>query len=121
MLQTDAVGAEHTAHAARNFDRHGHVGPLAKTDLGGQQSARILQAAELVRQQLRLGNSLQRIDELVLRQLKRGDRPAELLAHTRILQRCLIARHRGSHRAEDDAEPRLIQRRQRTAQTLHPG
>src|SRR5437870_3897772 len=110
VLQADAVAAEHAPHAPRDFERHRHVSALAQTDLRRSQPTRVLEPPELIRQQLTLADTLQRIDELVLRQLESANRSTKLLAKFRVPERGFVARHRRTHHAEDNPEPGLVER-----------
>src|SRR5438874_353776 len=84
VLEADAVGAEDAASRAGNLEGHRDVGALAEADLLRPQAAGVLQAAELERQELALGEAGQHVDELLLRELERGDRAIELLPQLRV-------------------------------------
>src|SRR5262249_25082956 len=60
----------------------------------------------------------QHVDELALRELKAADRTIELHARLGIVECRFVARAGRAHRTPNDAEARLVQARQRTAQPL---
>src|SRR5204863_3717188 len=84
VLEADAVGAEDAAGSAGDLEGHRDVGALPEADLLRPQAAGILQAPELERQELALGEAGQHVDELLLRELERRDRTVELLPQLRV-------------------------------------
>src|SRR5262249_13191379 len=80
--------------------------------------ARLLQAAEMQREQLAALQVGQHPGQLGLGQLEAADRLAELLTGARVVQRRLQAGPGRSERPPDDPEPGLAEARQRS---LEPG
>src|SRR6266851_3136523 len=80
------LAPQHAPHAARDLERHRHIRAFAKADLRRAEAAAVLELAQLIREQLRLADGLQGVDQLVLRQLETGDAPTELLAQARVLE-----------------------------------
>src|SRR5690554_1061261 len=89
-IQADAIGAQHAAHLPRHLERHRHVRALAEAHLRRPQLSSIFEPANLVRQQLPLRDGLQRVDQLVLGQLKAADLATELFVLVRVPPRSTL-------------------------------
>src|SRR5215831_13639059 len=119
VLVDAAGGAQDVACEPRRVERDLHVVHLGHRDLLRARLPKILQTAELQAQELRLGDLGDHPDELLLDELERGDRLAELDPLLRVLERPVVAAHRGPDGAPRDAVTRLVQAAQRAAQPLH--
>src|SRR5205085_8634003 len=89
--------------------RLAYVVALGERDLLRAHAPGVLQLPEPVREELSLGDLRHHVDELLLHELKAGDRPLELHPLLRIRERRLVAGHRRADRAPDDAVARLVQ------------
>ena len=86
VFEGDPVGAEDGARRAGNLERIAHVVELAEADLLRSQGPIVLAPPEMQRHQ---GPPLHRhhhLDQLLLGQLERGDRPVELVPLDRIVE-----------------------------------
>ena len=99
-------------------DRLAHVVELADADHLGRERAGVLEPAQVQRKQEGLVELDGHVGELLLGELEPRDRPVELLAVDRVVDRGLQAVAGGADHAEDDPEPGLGQARQRA---LEPG
>src|SRR5215467_4700278 len=119
MLVDDAGGAQDVTGQPRRVERDLHVVHLGHRNLLRAHLLQIFQSAELQAQELRLGDLGDHPDELLLHELERRDRLAELDALLRVLERPIVAAHRGADGAPRDAVARLVETAQRAAQALH--
>ena len=88
----------------------------ARADLLRRQFPRLLEAAEVQREQLRARQVREHPRQLALGELEPADRPPELLARARVRHRRLITAPRRTGRPPHDAVAGLGQARQRAAQ-----
>src|SRR5262245_5556801 len=121
VLVHDAGRAQDVARQSGAVERHLHVVHLRHRHLLRAQLAGVLEAAELQAQELGLGDLGNHPDELLLHELERPDRLAELDALLGVLQGPVVARHRRAHRAPGDPVAGLVETAERAAQPLHLG
>ena len=89
VLEGDSVCAEDRAGGAADLQRLPYIVELAQAHLLRCELAGILAATKVKREQQPLRVLHHAVDELLLRQLKGGDRFAELLAFRRVREGCL--------------------------------
>src|SRR5262249_12161882 len=121
VLVHDAGGAQDVAPEPGAVERHLHVVHLRHRDLLRSQLTRVLEPAELQAEELGLGDLRDHPDELLLHELERCDRLAELNALLSVLERPVVARHRRAHGPPGDPVARLVETAERAAQPLHLG
>ena len=97
------------------------VGALGQRDLLLPERAGVLQSAELVRQQLGLGDRGQLVDQLVLGSWKPRSACRTATAGFGVGQRAFVAGHRRADHAPDDPEAGLVEAAQRRPEALAPG
>ena len=120
VIIDNPVGAQNVARLPRGFEGDPYIVHLQHGDVAGIRLAQVFQAPDMKRQQLRLHNLRDHPGQLFLYQLVRGDRLVrELFPCFRILERCVVASHRGANRPPADPVARLIQAAQRSAQAGH--
>src|SRR2546426_8382397 len=118
VLVNDSGGAQDVARQPGGVERHLDVVHLRHRDLLWPDLAGVLQPAQLQTEELRLGDLRDHPDELLLDELERRDRLAELDPLLGVLERPVVTRHRRAHRAPGDALARLIETAQRAAEPL---
>ena len=119
VLARDARTAEERPQVAADVHRGVDVDHLAEADLLGTHTLlRVLELTEVGGEQRDLRVLAEGLRELLLRDLERGDRAVELDAGARVLDRREQGVAGGAGDAEDDAEARLGQARQRRLEAL---
>src|SRR5512143_2919639 len=113
ILVEDAIRAEDLARHTGDFQGVVDVVALRHRHLLEPELSLVLQPAELEAEELRLRDFAQHVDKLLLRDLERGDRLAELYARLGILKRRFVAGHRRADAAPGDAVARLVQAHER--------
>src|SRR4029450_10454764 len=121
VLVHDAGGAQDVAGQARGVERHLDIVHLGQRDLLWPHPTRVLEAAELETQELRLGDLVDHPDQLLLDELEGADGLAELDALLRVLERPVVAAHGGADGAPAAAVARLRETGQRALEPLHAG
>src|SRR4028119_2378680 len=118
VVQRDAVPPEDSPRLPGYLDGLPHVVELAGGDVLGAYGPLVLHASDVQREQRTLLYLERHVHELLLRELEPGDRLAELLAPSGVLERRLVAVPRRAHRARDDAVAGLTETGERPAQSL---
>jgi len=107
---SDAVGAQDVARDAGTFQSHPHVVALDERDVLVANRAGVLEAADVEREQLGLGDFIGHPHKLFLDNLVAGNRlVAELLAEFGVLERGVVAGHGRADGSPGDAVTRLIE------------
>src|SRR5206468_10127291 len=105
-LVDDAVRAEDVAGEARDVQRLAHVVALGERDLLRAHAPGVFQLPEAMGEELSFRDLRHHVDELLLHELKPGDRAIELHALLRVRAPAPVSRHCRSARTPDDAVPR---------------
>src|SRR2546421_8085843 len=113
VLGADAGAAEHVAAVTGDIEGHATVVPLGKRYVRRLHGARVLQASELQRQQLRGGDAPGHVGEPHLDGLVCGQRPAEDRAGGGVIQQLPHARLRRPDDSPADSLSRLRKSGQR--------
>src|SRR5882757_5136579 len=116
VFQRDAVRAEDGSAGTGDLQRLAYIVELADADLPRLQIARVLQPAQMHRQQKSLLQFQRHIGELLLGQLESGHRAIERLPIYRVRNGRLQAVPGRAQSAEYNAEARLVQTGQWAAQ-----
>src|SRR5437867_3807469 len=121
VLVDDPGRPEDVPRHPRGLERHRDVVHLRHRHLLGAHARPVLEAAELEAEELGLGDLGHHPDELPLDELEAPDGSLELHARLGVLERPVVARHRGTHRAPGNAVPGLGETGERPLEPRHPG
>jgi hypothetical protein len=117
----DAIAAMDVARFAGDGQRLAAIVALHQRDGLGHPGALIQQTAQLQRALKAQRDFSLHVGELLLNQLRAGNRLAEDHALHGVIARRMPAKFRRTHRAPGNTVARLVQAAERTAQTLHMG
>ena len=118
VLEGDSVCAEDRAGGAADLQRLPYIVELAQAHLLRCELAGILAATKVKREQQPLFVLDHAVDELLLRELERRDRLAELRPFPGVGQGGGQCRSRCTQRAPGDTVSRLVQTAERTPKSL---
>src|SRR5579875_1123130 len=113
VLERNAVAAENGPRLPGDDQSGAHVVALGEADLCVSQPARVLQPAEMIRQQLGFGDFREHVYQPLLDQLRGRDRPAKGHAIAGVRERLFVACDRRPDRAPGDPVARLREAPQR--------